>query len=149
MEHSVNYVNAESIAANRGVEISATTHPTPVDYTNLITFKAGSAEGEVCISATLFSEKIGRIVSLNDFRVEFKAEGHLLYILNRDVPGVVGKVGTLLGDRDINIAEYNLARAAEGGLALAIVTIDTPLDPETLRFMRSFREMQDVRQITL
>lgn len=149
LAETVNYVNAESVAANRGIEISSTIHPTPVDYTNLITFRAGSGEAEVCVSATLFSEKIGRIVSVNNFRVEFKAEGHLLYILNNDVPGVVGKVGTLLGDRDINIAEYNLARAAEGGLALAIVTIDTPLDPETLSFMRSFREMRDVKQITL
>jgi D-3-phosphoglycerate dehydrogenase / 2-oxoglutarate reductase len=149
MADSVNYVNAESLAAARGVQVSSTVYPEPVDYTNLITFRAASDDGEVCISATLFSEKIGRIVSVNNFRVEFKAEGHLIYILNRDVPGVVGKVGTILGDRDINIAEYNLARAAEGGMALAIVTIDTPLDVETLNFLRSFREMEDVRQITL
>jgi D-3-phosphoglycerate dehydrogenase / 2-oxoglutarate reductase len=149
LTESVNFVNAEAIAENRGIEVSTTRHPTPVDYTNLITFRIQSDGDEVCVSATLFSEKIGRVVSVNNFRVEFKAEGYLLYILNRDVPGVVGKVGTILGDRDINIAEYNLARAETGGLAMAIVTVDTPLDPETLAFLRSFREMVDVKLIRL
>jgi D-3-phosphoglycerate dehydrogenase len=149
LTESVNFVNAEAVAENRGIEISSTRHPTPHDYTNLITFRIHSDEEEVCVSATLFSEKIGRIVSVNNFRVEFKPEGYLIYILNRDVPGVVGKVGTILGDRDINIAEYNLARASGGGLAMAIVTVDTPLDSGTLAFLRSFREMVDVKLIRL
>ena len=89
----------------------------PVDYANLVTFRASSATDEVCVSATLFSEKNQRIVSVNNFRVEFKPEGTLLYIINKDVPGVVGKVGTALGDHEINIAEYNLARELSGGKA--------------------------------
>ena len=75
--------------------------------------------------ATLFSEKNQRIVSVNNFRVEFKPEGHLLYIINKDVPGVVGKVGTLLGDREINIAEYNLARKPAAAKRMAIITVDS------------------------
>jgi D-3-phosphoglycerate dehydrogenase len=134
---------------NRGIEVSSTRHPTPHDYTNLITFRVQAGDEEVCISATLFSEKMGRVVSVNNFRVEFEPEGYILYILNRDVPGVVGKVGTILGDRDINIAEYNLARRSTGGMAMAIVTVDSPLDPETLAFLRSFREMVDVKLIRL
>jgi len=146
---TVNYVNAESIAQNRGVEISSTLHPTPVDYNNLVTFRVSSEDEEVSVSATLFSEKNQRVVSVNEFRVEFKPEGYHIYMVNKDVPGVVGKVGTILGDRDINIAEYNLARAVEGGLAMAIITIDSPLDPETLSFLRSFKEMQEVKLIKL
>lgn len=149
MAESVNFVNAESVAENRGIELSSTTHPIPHDYTNLITFRAGSEREEMCVSGTLFSEKNQRIVSVNSFRVEFKPEGHLIYIINKDVPGVVGKVGTLLGDREINIAEYNLARGASGGKAMAIITVDSPLDPETLNFLRSYREMEDVRQVRL
>ena len=146
---SVNFVNAESVAENRGIAISSTTHPTPHDYTNLITFRASSPEEEVCISGTLFSEKNQRIVSVNSFRVEFKPEGHIIYIINKDVPGVVGKVGTLLGDREINIAEYNLARNASGGKAMAVITIDSPLDADTLSFLRSYREMEEVKQVRL
>ena len=146
---SVNFVNAESVAETRGIAISSTTHPVPHDYTNLITFRAGSGANEVCVSGTLFSEKNQRIVSVNNFRVEFKPEGHLIYIINKDVPGVVGKVGTLLGDREINIAEYNLARTGSGGKAMAIITVDSPLDDETLNFLRSYREMVEVKQVRL
>ena len=149
LAESVNFVNAESVAQNRGIEISSTTHPVPHDYTNLITFRAGSGSEELCVSGTLFSEKNQRIVSVNSFRVEFKPEGHIIYIINKDVPGVVGKVGTLLGDREINIAEYNLARNASGGKAMAVITVDSPLDNETLNFLRSYREMEEVKQLEL
>lgn len=150
MSESVNYVNAEQIAQNRGIAIGSTIHPMPLDYTNLITFRAGAGAEEVCVSGTLFSEKNQRIVSVNNFRVEFKPEGHLLYIINRDVPGVVGKVGTILGEREINIAEYNLARAGSGGgRAMAIITIDTPLDADTMQVLRFFNAIQEVRQVRL
>ncbi|HUP46607.1 MAG TPA: phosphoglycerate dehydrogenase [Thermoanaerobaculia bacterium] len=146
---SVNFVNAESVAENRGIAISSTTHPIPHDYTNLITFRARSESDEVSVSGTLFSEKNQRIVSVNAFRVEFKPEGYIIYIINKDVPGVVGKVGTLLGDREINIAEYNLARDTSGGKAMAVITVDSPLDADTLNFLKSYREMEEVRQVRL
>jgi D-3-phosphoglycerate dehydrogenase len=149
LAESVNYVNAEQVAQTRGIAISSTTHPTPRDYANLLTFRASSATEELCVSGTVFHEKNQRIVSVNNFRVEFKPEGHLIYIINRDVPGVVGKVGTLLGDREINIAEYNLARNDSGGSAMAIITIDSRLDAETLSFLRSYREMIEVKQVKL
>ncbi|HEY5610501.1 MAG TPA: NAD(P)-dependent oxidoreductase, partial [Thermoanaerobaculia bacterium] len=149
LEESVNYVNAQTVAQARGIEFSSTIHPTPVDYTNLLTVRVHSQSKEVCVSGTLFSEKNQRIVAVNGFRVEFKPEGSLLYMKNKDVPGVVGKVGTILGDREINIAEYNLARADEGGLAMAIITIDSPMDPETLNFLRSFKEVEEIRLIRL
>lgn len=149
LSESVNFVNAEQIAETRGIAISSTTHPVPRDYANLITFRASSATEEMCVSGTVFHEKNMRIVSVNNFRVEFKPEGHLIYLINRDVPGVVGKVGTLLGDREINIAEYNLARTSSGGRAMAIITIDSPLDTETLSFLKSYREMVEVRQVRL
>jgi len=145
----VNYVNAEQSANQRGIDISSTIHPIPHDYANLITFRVSSATAEACVSGTVFSEKNQRIVSVNNFRVEFKPEGNLIFAINKDVPGVVGKVGTLLGDREINIAEYNLARTGSGGKALAVITIDSPLDAETLNFLRSYREMEEVRQVRL
>ncbi len=149
LSESVNFVNAQAIAEARGMLTGATVHPVPHDYANLLTFRARTSAGEVCASGTVFSEKTSRIVSVNRFRVEFEPEGYLIYMVNRDVPGVVGKVGTVLGDREINIAEYNLARAPEGGVAMAIVTIDSALDEGTLSFLRSFKEMEEVRLIRL
>jgi D-3-phosphoglycerate dehydrogenase len=149
LNETVNFVNAQAVAQQRGIDVATTIHPTPVDYTNLINFCAESAEARVSVSGTLFSHRNQRIVALNGFRVEFKPAGSILYMVNNDVPGVVGKVGTILGDRDINIAEYNLARAEEGGLALAVVSIDTPLDGPSLAFLQSLKEMREVRQILL
>jgi D-3-phosphoglycerate dehydrogenase len=149
LTETVNFVNAQSVAQARGIEFSATVHPMPLDYTNLITFRAGSGAEEASVSGTLFSEKNQRVVAVNGFRVEFKLSKYLVYMINRDVPGVVGKVGTVLGDREINIAEYNLAREAEGGDAMAIITIDTAIDDATMNFLRSFKEMKEVRLIKL
>lgn len=149
LNEPVNFVNAEAIAEGRGISVSSTVHPTPRNYTNVITFRAGTERDEMCVSGTVFSENNLRVVSVNDFSVEFKPEGYILYMVNKDVPGVVGKIGTVLGDREINIAEYNLARASEGGLAMAVVTVDSPIDAATLAFLRSFKEMEDVRLLRL
>lgn len=147
LSNTINFVNAEAVADSRGIDIRSTLHPTIVDYANLLTLRASGESRSVCITGTVFSERNLRVVSIDSFRVEFDPAGCLLYMINRDVPGVIGKVGTILGDRDVNIAEYNLARDAERGRALAIVTIDSAIDPQTLEFLRSLREMEDVRLI--
>jgi D-3-phosphoglycerate dehydrogenase len=146
---NVNYVNAEQSAEQRGIAIGTTTHPVPRDYSNLITFRASSEREEMCVSGTVFHEKNQRIVSVNNFRVEFTPEGNLIYAINKDVPGVVGKVGTLLGDFEVNIAEYNLARNAAQGTALAVITVDSPLNADMLHALRTLRAMEEVRQVRL
>ena len=147
LAESVNFVNAQQIAETRGIAISATVNPVPRDYANLITFRASSPTEETCVSGTVFHEKNQRVVSLNNFRVEFKPEGHILYILNKDVPGVVGRVGTTLGDHEVNIAEYNLARSESGGTAMAIITIDSPLTDDALTALRVMPAIKEVRQL--
>ncbi len=146
---SVNFVNAEQVAQSRGIAISSTINPTPRDYANLITFRASSQTEETCVSGTVFHERNQRIVSVNNFRVEFKPEGNLLYIINKDVPGVVGRVGTTLGDYAVNIAEYNLARNDSGGTALAVITIDSPLSANAVTALRMIPAVQEMTQIRL
>lgn len=147
LAESVNFVNAQQVAETRGISISSTTHPVPRDYANLITFRASSPTEETCVSGTVFHEKNQRIVSINNFRVEFKPQGHILYILNKDVPGVVGRVGTTLGDHEVNIAEYNLARSETGGTAMAVITIDSPLSDDALTALRVMPAIKEVRQL--
>lgn len=88
-------------------------------------------------------------MSIDQFRIEFRPEGHLLYILNNDVPGVVGRVGTLLGEAGVNIAEYNLARNSSGGTAMSIVSIDSPLEPRMLDAFSTFASIKEVKQVRL
>lgn len=149
LAESVNFVNAQQIAQTRGIAISSTTHPTPRDYANMITFRTSSATEEICVSGTVFHERNQRFVSVNNYRVEFKPQGHILYILNRDVPGVVGRVGTTLGDHEVNIAEYNLARSESGGTAMAVITIDSPLSDDALTALRVMPAIKEVKQIRL
>jgi D-3-phosphoglycerate dehydrogenase / 2-oxoglutarate reductase len=149
LAESVNFVNAEQVAQTRGIAIKSTTHPKPRDYANVITFRASSATEELCVSGTVFHERNQRIVSVNNFRVEFKPEGHLLYIINKDVPGVVGKVGMTLGEAGINIAEYNLARNTSGGVAMSVVAVDTPLDEETFAELQAARAIVELKQVRL
>jgi D-3-phosphoglycerate dehydrogenase len=146
---TVNFVNAQQVAQARGIAISSTAQPTPRDYANLITLRASSGSEEICVSGTVFHEKNQRIVSVNNFRVEFQPDGHILYILNKDVPGVVGRVGTTLGEHEVNIAEYNLARNASGGTAMAIVTIDSPLTSDALTALKVNPAIREVRQLEL
>jgi D-3-phosphoglycerate dehydrogenase len=147
LAESVNFVNAQQLAETRGIVIGSASNPVPRDYANLITFRASTATDETCVSGTVFHEKNQRIVSVNNFRVEFNPEGHILYILNKDVPGVVGRVGTTLADHEVNIAEYNLARSQSGGTAMAIVTIDSPLSADALTALRVMPAIKEVKQL--
>jgi D-3-phosphoglycerate dehydrogenase len=145
----VNYVNAEQSAQQAGIAIESRSHPMPHDYTNLITLRASTSGGEICVSGTVFSEKNQRIVSVNNLRVEFKPEGHLIYMINKDVPGVIGRVGTTMGDYEINIAEYNLARNASGGKAMAIITIDSAPREEAMSALLLIPAVEEVRLVRL
>ena len=149
MVESVNFVNAKQLARERGIDVDLIPHDTPRDYRNLISFRAAANGQEVCVSGTLFSEHQQRIVSVDQFRVEFRPEGHLLYIINNDVPGVVGRVGTLLGEAGVNIAEYNLARNESGGTAMSIVSIDSPLDARVINAFGAFASIKEVKQVRL
>jgi D-3-phosphoglycerate dehydrogenase len=147
LAESVNFVNAQQLAETRGIAIGSETNPMPRDYANLITFRVSTPTEETCVSGTVFHEKNHRVVSVNNFRVEFTPEGHILYILNKDVPGVVGRVGSILGEHEINIAEYNLARSQSGGTAMAIITVDSPLSDDALTALRVMPAIKEVRQL--
>ncbi len=125
----VNLVNAATMARQRGILVSETVVDEVEGFANLITVEVSSANVSRSLSATLFGERLSRIVAVDGLPLEFSPEGVLLYLENQDVPGVVGRIGTLLGARGINIADFALARV-RGGKAAAVVKIDVP--PEGL-----------------
>ncbi|HEY6136807.1 MAG TPA: ACT domain-containing protein, partial [Thermoanaerobaculia bacterium] len=123
--------------------------PRPHDYSNLITLRAFSDAGEMCVSGTVFSEKIQRIVSVNNFRVEFTPSGDLIYMINKDVPGVIGRVGMIMAEHGINIAEYNLARTQSGGKAMAVISIDSPPGDDAMSALRFIKAADEVKLVRL
>ena len=112
-----------------------------------------SAEGEQTIFGTVFGviggERIGRIIEINNFRIEAIPRGFMLVMHNRDVPGVIGKVGTILGEAGINISAFHLGRRERGGEAMAVIEFDGPLTVETIAEIRSFSPIISARQIEL
>ena len=121
---AVNYVNAERTAADRRIELVQATHSDQATYAHLVRVEARNAEGgSIQVAGTVYRRGDLRVVSFAGFRLEFKPQGLLLIIRNEDVPGFVGRLGTLLGDDDINIADIHLAREP-GAHALAVLRLD-------------------------
>jgi len=120
----VNFVNARELAKERGIKIveSKTSHPK--GFTNSITVRVKTAQRTSEVSDAVFGREVIRLVRINGFYLEAVPEGHILMLNNRDVPGVVGNVGMLLGEAKINIAGLQLGREAVGGMALSLVHVD-------------------------
>ena len=149
MGEAVNYVNAELIAEGRGVEMESTTHRGPGEYPHLVAVRLEGEGGVVDVAGTLFAERDARVVRFRGFRLEFRPEGRLLVIENSDVPGVVGRVGTLLGDAGVNIAEIHLARKDGEGTALAVLRLDNQPSARTLASLAALPEVRRVQAIDL
>jgi D-3-phosphoglycerate dehydrogenase / 2-oxoglutarate reductase len=133
VDQPVNYVNAPMVAAERGIEVVEERRRTSRDFTNLIAVSAG----EVRVAGTT----IGRahqqwLVSAFGFELEIELAPRMIFLLYDDVPGVIGRVGTLLGEAKVNIANMTVSRNREGGKALMALSIDTPASPEVIERLR-------------
>ncbi|HTQ80898.1 MAG TPA: ACT domain-containing protein, partial [Thermoanaerobaculia bacterium] len=149
----VNYVNAERIAASRGIEVVRATHSGTGDYPNLIGVRLTGGGRRVEVDGTLFGDADPRVVRFGGFRLEFRPEGQLLVLENHDQPGVVGKLGGLLGEAGVNIADIHLARrtAPDGGetVALAVLRLDQEPGEEVVTRLRALPEVKSAHKIEL
>jgi hypothetical protein len=142
---AVNYVNAEKVAAARGIDVVRASHNEPGDYPHLVAVSVGGEQGEVDLAGTLFGDRDARVVRFRGFRLEFRPEGRLMVLTNRDVPGVVGRLGTILGEAGVNIAEIHLARVPDGDEAMAVLRLDQEPPAETLRRIGGLPEIHTVQ----
>jgi D-3-phosphoglycerate dehydrogenase len=131
---AVNYVNALAVAEARGIEVVRSTHTSAGDYPHLVGVTLRGRGRKAAVQGTLFGERDPRVVGFEGFRLEFRPEGKLLVLRNLDVPGVVGKIGSLLGAAGVNIGDIHLARPEGGGEehAVAVLRLDQDPGPETL-----------------
>lgn len=146
---AINFVNAETVAAGRGVEVVRSIHHQSGEYPHLVEVRLRGEGGEVAVAGTVFGERDPRVVRFEGYRLEFRPKGFLLVVRNLDVPGVVGKVGTLLGDAGVNIAEIHLARSQEGEEAMAVIRLDGKLTASTLGLLTGLPEVTEVQMIDL
>lgn len=150
MGDGVNYVNAESVATGRGIQVQHNVHAESGEYPHLIGVTLASDGGGVSLAGTVFNENDLRVVRLDEHRLEFSPKGRLLVMRNKDVPGVVGKFGSLLGDARVNIADIHLARLQEGGGgAVVVIRIDNEPGKAVLADLGRLDEVDDVRLVDL
>ena len=146
---AVNVVNAMYLATQRGLEVSTTRGAIDATFPEQIEMRVTSADGTTRVAGALLGEKHERIVLIDDFRVDVHPSGTILVLRNRDVPGVIGRVGTLLGKAGVNIAEYHQARRESGGDALAAINVDGPLDASLIANIAAFEEIDSARVVRL
>jgi len=149
----VNLVNAFLIAEERGIAVTTTYVRTGTDSAPAIHTQVLTSGGEQTLAGAIFGysgqTREGRITEIDGFRIEAVPHGHMLVMRNRDVPGVIGRVGTILGERSVNISRFHLGRRERGGEAMAVIEVDAPLDDATLRELRAFEPVISARQIEL
>ena len=127
----VNMVNAPAIAAERNIRVREITSDGVGDYHTLITLIVTTEQQTRSISGTLFNDE-PRIVTIKGIHMDAKLGPNMLFVTNRDKPGLIGALGTLLGDAGVNIATFNLGRAEAGGDAIALIEIDDPPSQELI-----------------
>ena len=120
---TINYVNADFVAKEKGIKIESEALADSVVFKNLITVKLTTAEGTTSISATIFDDGVKRLVAIDGFDIEVALKGDMILFKNSDVPGVVGNVGTILAKNSVNIADFALSRNADAQ-ALAVILVD-------------------------
>ena len=139
----INYINAPVVAAERGIQVTQAKGLKSADYANLVLCQVTLDDGEtITMSGTLLDRREPHIVQVNDYRMNFVPQGHLLIMGSYDQPGVIGKVGTLLANNGINIGSWQTGRATPGGHTLTVLSLDEPMADT---FLENLREQEFVR----
>lgn len=134
----VSFVNAPIIAGERGIAIRETRSTISSDYVNLIHVRADTEEGPVSVAGTLVGKRNAeRVMQVNDYDIEMMTARYMLFFSYEDRPGIIGRVGTILGEHDINIATMDVGRPTRGGTALMGLTLDSPVPPEVIERIRT------------
>jgi len=149
MQEDVNQVNAPMVAQDRGIVLSETRISKGEHYLSLLRFRVVTERREHIVDGTLFGRSEPRMVRLGKFRGEFDLSGELILINGIDKPGVIGRVGSTLGDRGINISHFQFAREEEGGEALLFLNTDVRADEKALDALRALDNVVAVRRLAI
>jgi D-3-phosphoglycerate dehydrogenase len=126
-------VNAPFLAKDRGLDVREVRHDREGDYHTLVRVSITTDAGEKSVAGTLFANSEPRLVELFGIKVEADLAGQMIYIVNEDAPGFIGRLGTTLGQAGVNIGTFHLGRRSAGGEAVLLLSLDSPV-PEPLHW---------------
>ena len=143
LQDAVNFVNAPLIAKERGIRIVESKSEQAADFTNLLRVTVKTNEGENMLAGTVFGKKEPRLVRLNSFRLEGLPSGPMLLVYNKDIPGVIGALGTTLGNGNVNIALMTVGRQEESKQNVILLNTDTRVSKDLLGKVLALEHIED------
>jgi D-3-phosphoglycerate dehydrogenase len=149
LDVEVNLVNAPHLAKERGLKWTETKTSEAEDYTSLITLRANTATSRLSVAGTLLAKNNPRIVKIDDLSVDVAPVGPMLIFTNKDRPGVIGHIGTILGNNKINIAAMQVGRKSIGGEAVTVVNVDSQVPEKVLEQVRDFPGITHAKCVNL
>jgi D-3-phosphoglycerate dehydrogenase / 2-oxoglutarate reductase len=148
VEQEVNMVNAQLVADSMGIVVQEVKSVEPGAFSNMITISIEGPGEKRLVSGTLF-EGVPRIVKLRDYQMDFRPEEYMLLLAYGDRPGMIGRIGTILGEHEINIASMNLGRREKKGEAMVIISLDSAVPPDVLNLVREATEATFIKPLHL
>lgn len=147
---AVSYINAPVLTGERGIQVTQVKGLKTGDYTNQVSFQVTLEDGEeIVMSGTLLDHRDPHIVQINEYRMNFVPQGHLVLMGSHDQPGVIGRVGTLLASSSVNIASWHTGRAYPGGNTLTVLTLDEALPDPVLEELRGQEFIRHAHRVYL
>ncbi len=141
---SVNMVNAPHLAREHGIDLKEVRHDREGDYATLLRVGSAGAGGERSVAGTVFGKDTPRLVELHGIKIEAELAGEMLFVVNDDAPGFIGRIGTALGEAGVNIGTFHLGRREAGGEAVLLLSIDQHV-PESV--LAAIRGLEGVRRV--
>jgi D-3-phosphoglycerate dehydrogenase / 2-oxoglutarate reductase len=149
LQERVNFVNASIEAKERGIHVIETRDESIRDYTGSLLLTAKGSLGEHSVGGALLGDHEMRIISIDEFPVNVPPNKYMLFTLHRDMPGIIGRIGSLLGDLNVNIASMQVGRKIVRGDAVMVLTVDDPLPENTVAEITKVSGIRDAYTVTL
>ena len=149
LNESINYINAPFIAKERGINVIEAKSSEMKDYTSMISVTIKTAKGEIYAAGTIFGRQDPRIVRINKFTVEVIPEGRMFIMFNYDKPGVIGNIGTTLGQNGVNISRLHLSREQIDGQALVVLSTDSAVSADVIEKLRKLPHVISVADLEM
>jgi D-3-phosphoglycerate dehydrogenase len=149
LTESINHINAPIIAKERGIKVIESKSSEIKDYTSMITLTVKTSKEVSSITGAIFGRHDPRIVQINKFSLDVIPEGHMLLLYNHDRPGVIGNIGTTLGENSVNIARLYLGREAIDKQSMVVLTTDTMVPEKTLVKLRNLPHVISVTTLEM